>query len=175
MPKRTLAERLALAAQRKARAEQQQAKLKLMQRKERTRRLIEIGGLAAKAGIDGLSAAALYDRFLEIAAGAKDPKAVAVWERSGGRYFHQEEGEDSRVVAVAKFAGKIPPDLTAQLRELGFHWNRLLIQWEGKVEWDGARTFVESEGGTISMVNGGLTPSPSTPKPRSRPPRSTPT
>jgi hypothetical protein len=151
MPKRTLADRLAIAARRKARAEQEQAKLKLMQRKERTRRLIEIGGLAVKAGIDGLSAAALYDRFLRIADEASDPKAVALWERSGGRHFHQED--DTRVVAVAKFAGKILPDLTSQLRELGFHWNRLLIQWEGKVEWDEAKAFVEGKGGKIRQVN----------------------
>ena len=73
MPKLTLAERLQRAAERKARAEQEQARLKIMQRKERTRRLIELGGLAVKAGIDGLSTAALYDRFLAIAAEAKDP------------------------------------------------------------------------------------------------------
>jgi len=73
MPKLTLAERLQKADARKARAEQEAARLKLMQRKERTRHLIEVGGLLVKAGIDKLPSAALYDRFLRIAAEAEDP------------------------------------------------------------------------------------------------------
>jgi hypothetical protein len=111
MPKLTLAERLERAAARKARAEQEAARLKLMQRKERTRHLIEVGGLAVKAGIDELPPAALYDRFLIIAAEASDKKAVASWERAGSRHFQAEE--DTRVVAVAKFPGKIEPELAA--------------------------------------------------------------
>jgi len=150
MPKLTLAERLERAAARKARAEQEAARLKLMQRKERTRRLIEIGGLAVKAGIDQLPPAALYDRFMAIAAEATDKKSVASWERSGSRHFQAEE--DSRVVAVAKFPGKIEPELAASLRSVGFRWNRYLKQWEGKVEYDEAEKLVRSQGGRIEQV-----------------------
>lgn len=158
MAKRTIGERLALIAQRKAKAEQQEAQLRDMQRKERTRRLIEIGGLAAKAGIDGLSTAALYDRFLDIAAGAKDPKAVAAWTEAGGRRLHIEGQDGSRIVAIAKFTDKLPPEYTALLRGVGFKWNRFLVHWEGEVEWDSARPLVESKGGTIAKVNETLTP-----------------
>lgn len=150
MPKLTLAERLVRADARKARAEQEAARLKLMQRKERTRHLIEIGGLAVKAGIDELPPAALYDRFLAIAAEASDKKAVASWERSGSRYFQAEE--DSRVVAVAKFPGKIEPELAASLRSVGFRWNRYLKQWEGKVEFEEASKIVVGQGGVIETV-----------------------
>lgn len=85
MPKLTLAERLERAAARKARAEQEAARLKLMQHKERTRHLIEVGGLAVKAGIDELPPAALYDRFLAIAAEASDNHKLA-WERARPRW-----------------------------------------------------------------------------------------
>lgn len=118
---------------RKAKAEQEAARLKIMQRKERTRRLIEIGGLAVKAGIDDLPASALYDRFLAIADAAKEPDAVTKWEHAGSRSFHEEES--ARVVAIAKFTGKIEPELAATLRSVGFRWNRFLKQWEGKVPW----------------------------------------
>lgn len=150
MPKLTLAERLQRAAERKARAEQEQARLKIMQRKERTRRLIELGGLAVKAGIDGLSTAALYDRFLAIAAEAKDPAAVAHWERAGSRHFQKEE--DAKVVAVARFVGTIETELAASLRAVGFRWNRLLHQWEGKVNFAEAKALVEGMGGVIEEV-----------------------
>ena len=150
MPKLTLAERLERAAARKARAEQEAARLKLMQRKQRTRHLIEIGGLAVKAGIDELPPAALYDRFMAIAAEASDKKAVASWERAGSRHFQTEE--DSRIVAVAKFASKIEPELAASLRSVGFRWNRYLKQWEGKVEYAEAAALVRGQGGKIEKV-----------------------
>jgi hypothetical protein len=150
MPKLTLAERLERAAGRKARAEQEAARLKLIQKKQRTRRLIEIGGLAVKAGIDELPAAALYDRFLRIADEAKDAKAVTQWERAGSRHFQAEE--DTRVVAVARFAAKIEPEVAASLRSIGFRWNRFLKQWEGNVDYDEAAKMVKSQGGSISKL-----------------------
>ncbi|MDD3029382.1 MAG: conjugal transfer protein TraD [Alphaproteobacteria bacterium] len=151
MPKLTLGERLEKAAARKARAEQEAARLKLMQRKERTRHLIEVGGLLVKAGIDALPPAALYDRFLHIAAEAKDdPKAVGTWERAGSKHFQQEA--DTRVVAIARFGTKIDPELTATLRSLGFRYNRFLKQWEGKVDFANAKETVEGMGGSIKLV-----------------------
>ncbi len=151
MPKLSLAERLQRAAARKARAEQEAARLKSMQRKARTRHLIEVGGLAVKAGIDELPPAALYDRFLKIAADAKaEPKAVAAWERAGARYFQEEA--DTRVIAIARFPGKIAPEVAASLRAIGFRWNRYLRQWEGKVDWAEAKDAVDTAGGKIDRV-----------------------
>jgi len=150
MPKLTLAQRLERAAARKAKAEQEAARLKTMQRKERTRRLIEIGGLAVKAGIDELPTTALYDRFLAIAAEAKDAGAVARWERDGAAHFQEEE--DTRVVAIARFEHKIEAELAATLRSIGFRWNRFLQQWEGKVEFEPAKVLVEGQRGVITMV-----------------------
>ena len=131
MAKTTLADKLAKVAQRKAKAEQDEARLKDRQRAERTRQLIELGGLIAKAGIDGLPPSALYACFLRIAEEAKDKSKVALWEREGGRHF-QAEG-DAREIAIARFQGKVETGLAASLRKLGFRWNRLLGQWEGNV------------------------------------------
>jgi len=150
MPKLTLAERLEKAAARKARAEQEASRLKLMQRKERTRHLIEVGGLLVKAGIDKLPPAALYDRFLRIAAEAEDPKSVTAWERAGSKHFQKEA--DTRVVAIARFGSKIDTELAATLRDLGFRYNRFLKQWEGKVDFANAKSVVEGMGGAIKKV-----------------------
>jgi hypothetical protein len=150
MPRLTLAERLEKAAQRKARAGQEEARLKKLQRNERTRRLIKLGGLAVKAGIDELPANALYACFLRIAKDAQDKRAVAAWEREGGRYFQREA--DSRVVAVARFSDKIAPEVAASLRALGFRWNRYLGQWEGKVEFADAKKTVEEAEGKVERV-----------------------
>ena len=148
MAKSTLADQLAKVAERKAKAEQDEARLKERQRAERTRQLIELGGLVAKAGIDGLPPSALYACFLRIAEDARDAGNVAAWERDGARHFQQET--DAREIAIARFSGKVETDLAMSLRTLGFRWNRLLGQWEGNVRYAEAEKAVTAAGGTIS-------------------------
>src|ERR1019366_2521829 len=128
MAKTTLADKLAKVVQRKAKAEQDEARLKDRQRVERTHQLTELGGLIAKAGIDGLPPRALYACFLRIAEEAKDKSKVSLWEREGDRHF-QTDG-DAREIAIARFPSKVETELAASLRTLGFRWNRLLGQWE---------------------------------------------
>ena len=67
-----------------------------MNRRERTRQLIELGGLVAKAGLVELSGddrAALYGALLDVADMLKDPEGpdmLAVWRRRGRRAFEAE-------------------------------------------------------------------------------------
>jgi len=64
-----------------------------VKRRERTRQLIELGGLVAKAGLVELTAddrAALYGAMLEIAArlrGDDAEQALLLWRRRGQRAF----------------------------------------------------------------------------------------
>lgn len=67
-----------------------------MQRRERTRHLIELGGLVAKAGLVDLTQddrAALYGAFLELADRMRAPDgdgARLLWRRRGQRAFATE-------------------------------------------------------------------------------------
>lgn len=67
-----------------------------MQRRERTRHLIELGGLIAKAGLVDLAnddRAALYGAFLDLADQIKAPGgdgALLLWRRRGQRAFGVE-------------------------------------------------------------------------------------
>ncbi len=64
-----------------------------MQRRERTRHLIELGGLVAKAGLVDLAhddRAALYGAFLDLADQIKSAGgagALLLWRRRGQRAF----------------------------------------------------------------------------------------
>ena len=64
-----------------------------MQRRERTRQLIELGGLVAKAGLVDLSRddrAVLYGGLLELADRLKAPDSETAWQlwrRRGQRAF----------------------------------------------------------------------------------------
>lgn len=70
-----------------------------MQRRERTRHLIELGGLVQKAGLVELTdddRAMIYGALLEVAARARsdDPDAVlTLWKRRGKRAFDAEAEE----------------------------------------------------------------------------------
>lgn len=68
----------------------------VVKRRERTRRLIELGGLVQKAGLIELTRddrAALYGAFLTLAAMLKGDDAehtLALWRRGGKRAFEAE-------------------------------------------------------------------------------------
>ena len=75
----------------------------VVQRRERTRHLIELGGLVQKAGLVDLAdddRATLYGAMLELAARAQGDDAgdvLALWKRRGKRAFDAEaEGQDSK-------------------------------------------------------------------------------
>lgn len=68
-----------------------------MKRRERTRHLIELGGLVVKAGLVDLTdddRATLYGAFLAVAAklqGEERATALALWQRKGRRAFEAEQ------------------------------------------------------------------------------------
>ena len=75
-----------------------------MARRERTRHLIELGGLVQKAGLVALAdddRATLYGAMLELAGRAREYTAgdlLVLWKRRGRRAFdaEAEEQEDSQ-------------------------------------------------------------------------------
>ena len=90
--RRTTAARFRLEAQ-QARTD---TRAWVMRRRERTRHLIELGGLVQKAGLVELTGddrAALYGAFLTLAAalqGEAKEHTLARWRRSGKRAFEAE-------------------------------------------------------------------------------------
>lgn len=69
-----------------------------VKRRERTRQLIELGGLVAKAGLIELAdddRATLYGAFLTVAVKLRSEdreQAMAIWKRKGKRAFEAESG-----------------------------------------------------------------------------------
>lgn len=68
----------------------------MVKRRERTRHLIELGGLVVKAGLVDLTdddRAAIYGAFLTVAGklqGEERANALALWQRKGKRAFEAE-------------------------------------------------------------------------------------
>jgi hypothetical protein len=88
----------AIASLRRLEAEQARVDTRdwVVKRRERTRHLIELGGLVAKSGLVELTKddrTALYGAFLELAlmlqSGNRE-QIMALWERQGSRAFRSE-------------------------------------------------------------------------------------
>lgn len=84
-----------------------------MKRRERTRRLIELGGLVAKADLIELTnddRTVIFGLLTEAAAklrGEEREQQLALWRRRGRRAFDQSDDNSARAVAIA-VAGQMP-------------------------------------------------------------------
>ena len=97
MARSTLAERMNRLEQQKARLAEEEARIRDQERKQRTRWLIETGGLVDKAGLLHLEPNALLGALIAIKAEAAKPEVLARWAAEGGKVFAREAAEKGRV------------------------------------------------------------------------------
>ena len=80
----------------------------MIARRERTRHLIELGGLVTKAGVDTLledDRAALYGLMLDAARllrSERKEELTTLWRRLGKRTFEAESEQEKERMAVVK-------------------------------------------------------------------------
>ena len=155
MARTSLAERQARLDQQRAKLQLEENRLKEAERKARTRKLIEAGGLVDKAGLLDLDSAVFYGALLQAAADANNAERVEQWRVAGGRAFDHE--------AKARDAGREPLVLTlpdaasapvqAQLRKAGFRWSKVLRHWEGLALYDEASALAAAHGGDVKRID----------------------
>ena len=153
---RTLAERLRAHEQSKARLAEAEARLKLDERKQRTRRLVEAGALVEKTGLLELDTNALYGALLSLRDGADNAKQVEQWAALGGRSFAREARarDEGKEPVLLIFTAALSKDVTTVLRKAGFRYSRVMQHWEGLARFDEAEALAQSHGGTARRVGG---------------------
>jgi len=118
--------------QKKARLTAEENKLKIKERKMRTRHLIEVGGLVAKAGIDMLPSNTLYGALLSLShALENDTKIKDTWTKLGSSKFDKEAKETTPV--IIKFEEKESKGTRDNLRTHNLRWNKFRNEWYGNV------------------------------------------
>ncbi len=133
---------------------QQESMIKQMERKERTRRLIEMGGLVAKAELDTLDANTLLGGLLTLTEQkAQNPNIVAAWSQKGKAAFAQEN--QNKVAVIVIFDEKPSAELRTQIRELGLKWNQFRKEWQGHVVLEELQQVVRDIKHTITKVESG--------------------
>ena len=152
---RTLSERLRAHEQQKARLADAEAKLKLDERKQRTRRLVEAGALVEKVGLLELGSNALYGALLSLRDGADSTMQVEQWTLLGGRTFAREARarDEGKQPMLLTFTAALPKDVTSVLRKAGFRYSKIMQHWEGLARPDDAEALAKAHGGTARPVN----------------------
>ena len=145
--------------QRKNRLKQLETSLNAQERKKRTRRLIEIGGIAAKANLEDWDTNALMGAFLFLKENEFDSKQMEAWVHKGGVAFAVEKDKSlsSRrrgAPVIVKFETRPTDEIRASLKSLGLKWNALRQEWEGYVKVDELKELLASHKASIRELEG---------------------
>jgi hypothetical protein len=152
---RSLSERLHTHEQQKARLAQAEARLKLDAQKQRTRRLVEAGTLAEKAGLFELDTNALYGALLSLRDGVADKAQVETWTAlgSGALAVENNARDEGKEPVLLTFTAPLSKDATVTLRKAGFRYSKVMQHWEGLARFEDASTLATTHGGTVRRIN----------------------
>lgn len=118
--------------QKKNRLIAEETRLKLKERKMRTRHLIEVGGLVTKSALDHLPTNTLYGALLSIAQDLETNLAIKdEWTRIGKTKLDQEQTNKNAV--ILKFEQEPSNEIRKVIRNHGLKWNKLRQEWYGYV------------------------------------------
>ena len=117
-------------ALKKSRLEAKEKRLKEKERKIRTRRLIELGGIVSKAGIEELNNNALLGAFLDIKEKLKEELTIKKWKDRGAVAFERDKMEHGEALIVS-FDAEPSRKAKDTLKTLGLRWNRFRREWQG--------------------------------------------
>jgi hypothetical protein len=116
--------------QKKNRLIAEETRLKLKERKMRTRHLIEVGGLVSKAGLDHLPVSTLYGALLSAAQSSRTDQTIKDrWTEIGETQLDQER--KSRQAVILKFEQEMDSGIRKIIRNHGLKWNKLRSEWYG--------------------------------------------
>ena len=138
--------------QKRNRLAAEEIRINLKERKLRTRRLIEIGGLVVKAKLDHLPTNTLFGALLtNFESLAKDSNIQKQWTVLGKSVLDQEEKKQSAV--ILRLDSKPSDQIRVHLRSHGLKWNKLREEWYGFVtNLDSLKEGIKSTQHNIEVI-----------------------
>lgn len=118
--------------QKKNRLIVEETKLRLKERKARTRHLIEIGGLVVKAKLDFLPTNTLYGALLSLSNSLESDSSInEAWSNVGKNKFDEEQQQTTPV--IIKFEQEPAKEIRDAIRVHGLRFNRFRSEWYGNI------------------------------------------
>ena len=139
--------------QKKNRLIAEETRLKLKERKMRTRHLIEVGGLVTKAGLDYLPTNTLYGALLSIASSLETNQVIKdEWTKIGKTKLDQEQTNKHAV--ILKFEQEPNNEIRQAVRNHGLKWNELRTEWYGYVnDLDALKVEISPAAHNLEIIN----------------------
>lgn len=141
----------------KAKLQSQEQKLKLTERKKRTRRLIELGGLIVKAELEELNNNTLLGALLSLKHHMTNTETIiSEWTEQGARAFELQKLSDGvgnsldLIPLIITFKMEPPRELKSQLRDLNFKWNPFRKEWYGYGNLHELKSLIKPANGTVA-------------------------
>lgn len=136
--------------QRKNRLKQLENSVNVLARKKRTRHLIEIGGLVAKARLDDWNSNTLLGALLSLKEQEPNKTKMDAWSHAGGAAFASEKNPKTGV--IVKFTSQPKDDIGTSLKSLGLKWNSLRKEWEGYAILQELKSLLEKHEAFITKI-----------------------
>ena len=139
--------------QKKNRLIAEETRLKLKERKMRTRHLIEVGGLVTKAGLDYLPTNTLYGALLSIASSLETNQVIKdEWTKIGKTKLDQEQ--TTKHAVILKFEQEPNSEIRQAVRNHGLKWNKLRTEWYGYVnDLDSLKVEISPAAHNLEIIN----------------------
>lgn len=152
MTQTNLLERRKYLEQKKNRLKQMEASLNVQERKKRTRRLIELGGLVSKAKLEHWSSNSLFGALLFLKEKEQDKSQMDDWDYKGGVAFSVEKSSIPKSSVIVTFE-EVPSDnIKRSLKSLGLKWNGLRQEWEGHVVVEEVKSLLKNQKAEIQEL-----------------------
>jgi len=126
------------------------------ERKERTRKLIELGGLLVKANLDHIDAKTLYGALLTLQSQAENSTILTQWSKQGQIAFAEKNKADNTIPLVVQFQNKPSPEARTALRALGLRWNSIRQEWQGITQPEPVQNAAKEFGGKVILMDSKL-------------------
>src|SRR5579863_7678314 len=117
-------------AQKKLRLEKQEKLIASKERKIQLKRLIELGGLIKKSGLEQLDADTLFGALLEIKTLSSNEKTATKWADLG-KAQHKDEKTNNPRPLIIQFVAEPSSEIKGMLRARKFRWNAFRQEWYG--------------------------------------------
>lgn len=138
-------------ALKKLQIEAKEKRIKEKERKVRTRRLIELGGIVSKAGIEDLNNNTLLGALLEIKDKKDQESNLKKWRDRGATAFEQDKVKNGEPIVVY-FDLEPPREAKEALKTFGLKWNRFRREWQGYAKKEALTEALKEFDATVEPV-----------------------
>ena len=145
----SIAENLKKLSEKEAKLTYKKRALLEMARKQETKRLIEIGRIAARFELGTFDDLVLTGAFAEIQEKSRQPTLIDDWKKKGERL-----SSVSHYPLLISFEKEPNDKLKAELKDRRFKWNSFRKEWQGYGIKDEIEKLTQEFKGSVEVVSG---------------------